>query len=233
MDGPARLCFIVSAALGDLTEPAWSSMTELYSAMRARRRTVREVEIKVRVRDLAGLVRDLGGLGAIREGRVLERNTLYDTPDSDFHRRGRLLRLRIETPAPSGPILGGRRRTVITSKIPAPRAPNARYKQNLEREAEVSPVLRWANIFRSLGLRPGFQYEKYRTVFRLHGLHLDLDETPVGVFLELEGAPRAIDSAARALGYSARDYIRQTYWGLYQTECLRRGRLPRNMLFPA
>jgi hypothetical protein len=63
-------------------------------------------------------------------------------------------------------------------------------------------------------------------------LHLDLDETPVGVFLELEGDPQAIDRAARALGYLHHDYVRGTYWDLYRAECERRGRIARNMLFP-
>jgi adenylate cyclase class 2 len=83
----------------------------------------------------------------------------------------------------------------------------------------------------SLGLRPGFRYEKYRSTFRLPGLHLDLDETPIGVFLELEGSPSAIDRTARALGYAPRDFIRATYYDLYAADCRRHGRIPRNMLF--
>ena len=87
------------------------------------------------------------------------------------------------------------------------------------------------SVLRSLGLRAGFQYEKYRTAFRLPGLHLDLDETPVGIFLELEGSPQAIDRVSCALGFSPRYYIRKTYGDLYADDCCRRGRVPRNMLF--
>jgi adenylate cyclase class IV len=54
-----------------------------------------------------------------------------------------------------------------------------------------------------LGFRPGFRYEKYRASFRLPNLHVDLDETPAGNFLELEGSPKAIERVAHALGYSA------------------------------
>src|ERR1039458_2924031 len=133
--------------------------------MLARRHTVREIEIKLRVLDLPALVRNLRRLGAREHGRVLERNTVYDTPDSEFRRRGRLLRLRVETPAPSGTIPGGRRGAVLTSKIPAITSRSARYKQNLEREAEVPSAPSWARVFRSLGLRIGFRYEKYRTRF--------------------------------------------------------------------
>ena len=201
--------------------------------MPVRPRTNREVEIKLRIGDMRGLIRELRRLGAVAHGRVFERNTLYDTPDSAFRRRGYLLRLRVETPAPSGPIRGGRHRAVITFKAPAPAAAGFRYKQRLEREQPVRSLQRWGRILCSLGLRPGFQYEKYRTRFRLLGLDLDLDETPVGVFLELEGAPRAIDRVARALGFAPRDYIVGTYWDVYAADCLRRGRIPRNMLFRA
>lgn len=197
------------------------------------RRTTREVEIKLRISDVPGLIRELRRLRAVPHGRVLERNVLHDTPDSDFRRRGCLLRLRIETPAPSGPIRGGRPRSVITFKTPAPVRPDSRYKQKLEREELVRSPGRWARTLRAISLRPSFRYEKYRTMFRLPGLHVDLDETPVGVFLELEGAPRAIDRVARALAFSPRDYIRGTYWDLYAADCRRRGRFPQNMIFKA
>jgi adenylate cyclase class 2 len=214
---------------------AWARFSilagELYSAMLGSRRTNREIEIKLPVADISELIRKLGRLRATCGGRVLERNALFDTPDSDFRRRGRLLRVRVETPAPFGLVPGGLQRTLITSKAPASAAGRSRYKQRLEREVVVQSAKSLPPIFRSLGLRPGFRYEKYRTSFRLPGLHLDLDETPVGVFLELEGAPGAIDHAARSLGFSRRDYIRSTYWGLYAADCRRRGCFPENMLF--
>ena len=87
-----------------------------------------------------------------------------------------------------------------------------------------------------MDLRP--HIEKFRTRFRLcplhlDPLHLDLDETPVGNFLELEGSPRQIDRAARALGYRPADYLRATYWDLYAAHARRRGKIPRHMLFRA
>lgn len=198
--------------------------------MAARRLTARETEIKLRIADVNALRRTLRRLGATSRGRVLERNALYDTPDGDLRRRGRLLRLRIETPAGLPGIRGGSRRAVITAKSPALSAPGSRYKEKLERERGVPIPRSWPGILRGLGMQPAFRYEKYRTAYRLPGLHLDLDETPVGDFLEIEGSPRAIDSAACALGFSPRDYIRGTYWDLYAADCRRRGRPPENML---
>lgn len=199
----------------------------------ARRPTNREIEVKLRIGDLRQIIKDIRRLGARCDGRVFERNTLYDTPDGDFRRSDMLLRLRVETPARSELVRAGKRRAVVTSKAPAPASARSRYKVKLEREVAVDSPEKWPATLRSLGFRPGFVYEKYRTTFRLPGLHLDLDETPVGTFLELEGSPRAIDRAARALGFSPRDYIRGTYWDVFQAECRRRGRFPKNMRFHA
>ncbi len=198
-------------------------------------RTGPEIEIKLRVADIPALVRKVRRLGATPHGRVFEQNTLYDTPDSALRRCGRLLRIRMETPAPAMSLPGGGPRAVLTSKAPprvaAPGRP--RYKERLERELEVHHPASWPPILRSLGLRPAFRYEKYRTSFRLRSLHLDLDETPAGVFLELEGNRRMIDRAAYALGYTSRDYIQATYWDIYAADCRRRGQIPKNMLFRA
>jgi adenylate cyclase class 2 len=203
------------------------------------RATNREIEIKLRITDLPALIRRLHRIAARPRARVFEENTLYDTPDADFRRLGRLLRLRRETSAPSSRQRGQcRRRTILTAKAP-PHAPGSaktatrRYKERLERERIVRDSRGWEAILRELGLRPGFRYAKYRTPYRLPGLHVDLDETPIGVFLELEGPRAAIDRTARTLGFAPRDYIQDTYWDIYAAECRRRGCSPGNMVFQA
>jgi adenylate cyclase class 2 len=222
-----------------LVATASVSVARLYFRVPHRSRTRREIEVKLPVADLVALFRNLDTLGAIPGGRVLEQNTVYDTPSGDFRRQGLLLRLRIETPAPSGSSPGGRRRVILTSKAPPPDRPaerrrrsrKPRYKERLERELLVTTVRRWPVVLGSLGLHPSFRYEKYRTTFRLPGLHLDLDETPIGIFLELEGTPRIINRVSRALGFSPEDCMRVTYWDLYAAACRRRGRVPGNMMF--
>jgi adenylate cyclase class IV len=208
------------------------------------KRTNREIEVKLRVADVPAMLGKLKNLGAHYESRVLERNTLYDTRDSDFRRRSALLRIRAETPPPragyQSPNVTSHSlpsRTILTSKAPAAlrSSRDRRYKEKLERELVVpgSPA-QWDRKLRPLGLRPGFRYEKIRSTFRLSrfpGLAIELDETPAGTFFELEGVPSAIDRAARALGYSSRDYYRGSYWDVYVADCRRRGITPRNMLF--
>lgn len=198
--------------------------------MRSKKRTNREVEIKLPVKNLPDIIAGLRQIGAVSHGRAFEANTLYDTSGCDFRCRDRLLRVRIET----GPNL---RRTILTAKAPVPKNVNsrrktaARHKEKLEREVTVRDPKQADRLMRAAGLSPTFRYEKYRTSFRLGRLHLDLDETPLGNFLELEGRPGEIDPVARRLGYSTHDYILGSYWDIYAADCPRRGRPIRNMVF--
>jgi adenylate cyclase class IV len=91
-------------------------------------------------------------------------------------------------------------------------------------------------ILRALGLHPMFQYEKFRTTYALPeipNVKVEFDETPIGLYLELEGTVAAIDRAARSLGYSRTDYISKSYGALYIADCRRRGIKSTGMLFPA
>jgi adenylate cyclase class 2 len=198
----------------------------------------REIEIKLRVTDLADILQRLHKLGAVSRGRVHEQNTLFDTPDSGFRRSGRLLRLRQQTPVPGNKVRGGTASAILTAKAPplpgrqSVRATKKRlYKEVQENEQRVKNSRRLSQALRGLGFRPGFHYEKYRTSFHFNSLHIDLDETPVGTFLELEGTPSEINRTACALGFTPGDYIRSTYWTLYAADCRRHHRRPQNMLF--
>jgi adenylate cyclase class IV len=138
-------------------------------------------------------------------------------------------------------------RHILTFKSPTAQqlaAPTSRYpsfgshKVREEIEAQVMDVENLTKVFEGLGMRGWFRYEKYRTTYQLpaakswaRGLLIEVDETPIGVFVELEGPPPAIDRAAEELGYSKRDYILTNYLGLYAEDCRRKGQQPQNMLF--
>ena len=72
-----------------------------------------------------------------------------------------------------------------------------------------------AEILQSLGLNPGFRYEKYRSEWSDGSGHVVLDETPIGNFGEIEGQPRWIDRTAKALGITPTDYITASYVELF------------------
>jgi adenylate cyclase, class 2 len=70
-------------------------------------------------------------------------------------------------------------------------------------------------VLRGLGFRPSFRYQKYRETWSHAGLEIVVDETPIGVFLELEGEPETIHRVAEALGYGQDDYVLDSYVSLF------------------
>jgi adenylate cyclase, class 2 len=209
-----------------------------------------EIEIKLHVKDLNAFRRALKRLGARSvsggTGRVHEWNVLFDTPQRELAKGGELLRIRTETLQRSNSKRLRRRaeRVLLTFKRPirgkqsgfGGRPP--RHKVREEIELEVADAGALAKIFEGLGLCGWFRYEKFRTTFRrpaacgwAKGLLIELDETPIGTFVELEGPPKAIDHAAKQLGFAKHDYIVTNYLSLYLAECRRRGEEPGDMVF--
>lgn len=110
-----------------------------------------------------------------------------------------------------------------------------RHKDREELEVEVADPRRMDELLMRLDFEPRFRYEKYRTEYGRPGEtgHAMLDETPIGVYLELEGAPRWIDRTARRLGFAQSDYSTASYYGLYVDYCRKYGLQPANMTFAA
>jgi len=206
----------------------------------------KETEIKLQVTDAKTFERKLKKLGAktvgAANGRVHELNTIFDTPEGGLAKHGQLLRIRKEVPAgelSKGTKGGGR--VLLTFKAPTVRGVSeegGRFKVREETELEVTDSSALTKIFEGLGMRGWFSYEKYRTTWKLGAkqkwakdLLIEVDETPVGVYVELEGPGEAIDQAATALGYSRKDYLTKNYLTLYAEECRKRGVQPGNMLF--
>ena len=209
-----------------------------------------EIEVKLRVHDLAAFRRRLARLGLrpTATGRVHERNTLFDTPQGGLAKHGQLLRVRrvtrsSDTRRPARP---AHREAILTYKgptvkaTPAGASPGGRYKVRQELEVGVADSQQLQQILEALGLRGWFRYEKYRTSYQLpaslrwaRGLQVELDETPIGVFVEFEGPPPAIDRAAKLLGYTPADYITKSYLALYLERCRKEGVPAADMIFPA
>jgi adenylate cyclase class 2 len=202
----------------------------------------KEIEIKLRVNDVEELKGRLKRMGArlvsAGNGRVHEWNTLFDTARQDLRKREQLLRIRrgkknARQPALltfKGPVFAERRRGGNSKH-------DERHKIREEIEIQISDAAALAKILERLNMRPSFHYEKYRTTYRLphrawaKGLLIELDETPIGTFMELEGPPRAIDRAAKELGFSKKDYVLTNYLRLFAEECRRRGKKMCDMTF--
>jgi adenylate cyclase, class 2 len=179
-----------------------------------------ETEIKLRLPDAATGQQLLAQAGfTISVPRIFEQNTLYDTEDLCLRSRGVVLRLR---KTGQNTLL-----TVKGSALPG------KYKSREESEVSVSDFAASELILQQLGYRMVFRYEKYRTEFISTNSSgtVTLDETPIGTFFELEGAPEWIDETARTLGYKEPDYIIDSYGKLYLNYCQEHTLKPQNMTF--
>ncbi|HVM76208.1 MAG TPA: class IV adenylate cyclase [Candidatus Saccharimonadales bacterium] len=211
----------------------------------------RETEIKLHISNPKSFLRMLAKLGAKPASpRVHEHNVIFDTPDGGLAKHGQLLRIRTEAPAPAAKgkksARKGTPRVILTFKSPPEQLAigelthhtGGRHKVREEIEVVLADASSLQKIFEGLGLKGWFRYEKYRTPYKLAGrykwakdLVIDLDETPIGTYVELEGPPDAIDRAAQELGHSTRDYVLKNYLVLYIEDCKRRGLQPSHMLF--
>ena len=184
--------------------------------------TVQETEIKLRIDDPRAARDRLDRLGfeAVTP-RLFERNLVYDTPSESLRNSGQVLRLRSKGD-----------RWWLTHKTRPEAGARHKVRQELEIETRQGPEL--GDILERLGFRPSFEYQKYRTEYRRPGDpgEVVLDETPIGNFLELEGAPDWIDVTAADLGYRPPDYILESYGALYLAWCSERGVAPSHMVFP-
>lgn len=179
-----------------------------------------ETEIKLPAADVDSAKRLLYRAGfRVHKRRIFEDNTVFDTPRRNLGKTATLLRLR-----------EAGRKAIVTYKG---RPIASRHKSREELEVEVSDPATLRAIAARLGFEPVFRYQKYRTEYKQPSRSgiATLDETPIGVYLELEGEPGWIDRTARRLGYSEKDYITASYGRLYFDWCKRRKLKPTNMIW--
>jgi adenylate cyclase class 2 len=162
----------------------------------------KEIEIKFRVADLRALARRLRASGfRLVTPRTHEMNTLYDLPGEALRARKELLRLRK---------YGSEWTLTHKSK-----KKTGLHSSREELETSVADGKQMDAILRALGYAPSFRYEKFRAEWTDGKGHVVVDETPIGNFCEIEGAPRWIDATAKKLGVTAADYITKNYAGLF------------------
>jgi adenylate cyclase class 2 len=150
--------------------------------------------------------------------RRLQDDTLYDTPDESLRGRGSTVRLRTE-PGQS----------LLTLKGPA--QPGI-VKIRDEHETTIADATVLTTLFEMLGLRPSFRYQKFREEFAIDAAIVAVDETPIGVFVEIEASDvAAIVNIAARLGCSPADYILDSYRVLFASHQQQRGLAGVEMVF--
>ena len=138
-------------------------------------------------------------------GPCYEENQLFDFPDARLRRSGCALRLR-----------SYEGETLLTFKGPV--QPDLTLKRREEIETQVKDGAAFREVLGRLGLVPVFEYHKTREILGVNhdgrALHVCLDETPVGVFVEVEGEPEAIGWVASIFGWT--NPIKKSYIEIYQ-----------------
>jgi adenylate cyclase class 2 len=177
-----------------------------------------ETEVKIPVpggaREARELIERCGY--TVSAPRILESDQLFDR-GIEMRAQDHLLRLR----------RSGSRATV-TYKGPATRE---RYKSREEIEFDVTDASAFEQVLNRIGYTPGFRYEKYRTKFAAPPGLITIDETPIGVYLELEGPADWIDSTAERLGFAPSTYSTASYAALYRDYIRSHEDAPANMVF--
>ena len=144
-----------------------------------------EIEVKFSVTDVRALRSAAERLGfRLVTERTFESNTLYDSADRQLRGRRQILRLREY----------GDRTTVTHKRQAEGDVGDSRYKTRIETESLIEDCASLAEIFTQLGYGSVFRYEKFRTEWEMEDGHLVLDETPIGIWAELEGTPHWIDT---------------------------------------
>ncbi len=161
-----------------------------------------EIEVKFLIKDYERLINKIKNLGLVcARPRTHELNLRYDTPDQGLVSASQVLRLRKDDLARltfKGP--GKLQEDVLTRK---------------EIEVVVSDFEATHRLLEALGYQVVLIYEKYRANYLIDTLILSLDETPLGVFVELEGeSPAQVKSAAKLLGLDWEQRINLSYSAL-------------------
>jgi adenylate cyclase, class 2 len=164
--------------------------------------TMLEREIKLRFDSVDEARAAVAATGATPLlGRRLQEDSLLDTEEEDLRRRRCVLRVRVEN---------GKSR--LTFKGPV--QPSA-MKLREEVETVVGDGAILLRVFAELGLHVWFRYEKYREEYAHEDVIIAIDETPVGVFIEIEGSEAGIQSTTAALGRTPDDYVVDSYRSLF------------------
>jgi adenylate cyclase class 2 len=161
-----------------------------------------EREIKLRFDSVEAARAAVAALGATpRRARRLQDDVLLDAAGGPLERRGCVLRVRRDGEHAAITFKG----PVIPSEM--------KLREELETVVGSADLL--LRVFAELGFAPRFRYQKYRTELALDDVIVAIDETPIGVFVELEGGEASIADAARRMGRTAEDYVLSSYRRLF------------------
>jgi adenylate cyclase class 2 len=119
-------------------------------------------------------------------------------------------------------------RCYLTYKGPWQKGP---VKAREEIETTVGSAETLEAVLAALGYQPWFRSQKFREEYALGAAVVTVDETPFGVFVEIEADANEIARVAALLGRSQADYRLESYPALWRRWCHEHGLTPRDMVF--
>ena len=180
--------------------------------------TTLEREVKLRFGSVEEARTAVTALGAAPlRCRRLQEDALLDDARESLRSRRCVLRVRVE----SG-------RSLLTFKGPVQPSP---VKVREEIETVVGDGETMLRCLEQLGFAVWFRYQKYREEYALSDTIVAIDETPIGVFVEIEGDEHGIIEATRALGRQQVDFVLDSYRSLFIEHRRARGLPTTDMLF--
>jgi len=180
-------------------------------------RTGIERELKFASVELATLRQRLAEMSAERmTSGSFEENWVFDRGE-EIKTAGCLLRLRKDG-----------QHAVLTYK--GPMSFEGRMRVRPEHEIEVGDAEAARALLEGLGYEVVRRYQKVREEWRLGGVIIALDHTPIGDFAEFEG--EAADRVARRCGFDPEESERRSYLRLYEEHRADNPESPSDMLFP-
>ena len=176
-----------------------------------------ERELKFATTDLEKLRDRLVEVEAERiAASAFEDNLVFDR-DSTLASEGCLLRMRLD-----------RHGSRLTFKGPAHFDGNIKVRK--EYETRVAEGEQFEKILQALGYKLVRRYQKMREEWRIGGVTVALDHTPIGDYVEFEG--ESADRVARRCGFEPETAERRTYLELYDAHRRENPSAAADMIFP-
>jgi adenylate cyclase class 2 len=176
-----------------------------------------ERELKFAGVELESLRERLLELEAERRGpAAFEDNWVFDDANGLFA-AGCLLRLRVDGQGAQ-----------LTYKGAARFEGGTKIRRELQTRVKDAEQMR--ALLESLGYRVRARYQKVREEWRLGGVVISLDHTPIGDFVEFEG--EGGEKVATRCGFAPEEAERRSYLQLYADHLKEHPEAPEDMVFP-
>lgn len=148
----------------------------------------------------------LGLLGAEPcSPRMLEDDLVLDTADRALEAAAKVLRLR-------------RRGQEYLLTFKGRVSEDVSVKAREEWQTPVADGVAMLAVFERLGYEVAIRYQKYRTLYAIGDVIASVDETPLGCFVELEGAPAEIERLAGEMGYEPGAFEVRSYLEIHRDQ---------------